>query len=86
VPVTQVGGDGTALYAGERQLLMSHHLDEESRLRQTRIGSVYAADEVELFVQAVEDALRASSSRLDASDVADFLSEDEHLLSERAQG
>ena len=65
---------------------MSHHLDEESRLGQTRIGSGYAADEVELFVQAVEDALRASSSRLDASDVADFLSEAQHLLSQSAQG
>jgi DivIVA domain-containing protein len=49
---------------------MSQHLAQDTRFRETRLRAGYAAYEVELFVEAVEDALRSASPRLDSSDVA----------------
>ena len=82
---------------------MSHNLAQDAQFRQTRFRAGYAVDEVELFIEAVQDALRAPRPRLNAADVAerrftpvilkpgyrmdnvdDYLSEAEHLLSERA--
>ena len=49
---------------------MSQSFAQDGQLRQTRFRAGYAADEVESFVRAVEDALRSPASLLDASDVA----------------
>ena len=49
---------------------MSHRLAQDTRFRESRFRAGYTSDEVELFVQAVEDALRLQSPAPDASDVA----------------
>jgi len=49
---------------------MSEYLAQDPRFRQTRLRTGYAADEVDEFVAAVEDALTSPSPRVDASDVA----------------
>jgi hypothetical protein len=49
---------------------MGQRLAQDTRFRETWFRAGYAADEVELFVQAVEDALRSQSLGPDAADVA----------------
>ncbi len=49
---------------------MSEDLAQDFRFRKTRIRARLAADEVELFVTAVEDALRSPSAQRDVCDVA----------------
>ena len=49
---------------------MSTYVAQDTRFRQTRFRTGYAAREVDAFVEAVEDALRSPTPRLDASDVA----------------
>jgi hypothetical protein len=49
---------------------MSQRLAQATRFRETPFRAGYASDEVELFVQAVEDALRLQSLGPDAADVA----------------
>jgi DivIVA domain-containing protein len=98
-----VGGDGLHVHStGEEGALMSTYVAQDIRFRLTRFRTGYAVSEVDAFVEAVEDALRSPTPRLDASDVAwqrftpvmmksgyrmddvdDYLTEAEHLLSER---
>jgi len=47
---------------------MSHRLAQDTRFRDLGFRAGYAADEVELFVQAVEDALRSQSLGPDTED------------------
>ena len=49
---------------------MSTSASTDVRLRPTRLRTGYAADEVDAFIEAVEDALRSPTPRLGASDVA----------------
>jgi len=49
---------------------MSTHVAQDTRFRHTRFRTGYAVEEVDAFVEAVEDALRSPVPRLDASDVA----------------
>jgi DivIVA domain-containing protein len=73
VPRGEVGGDGTPVhaYASDEGALMSHDLARDIQLRPTRFRSGYAADEVEPFLAAVQDALRSPRPRLRAGDVAE---------------
>ena len=49
---------------------MSTYVADDTRFRQTRFRVGYATDEVDTFVEAVEDALRSPTPRLGASEVA----------------
>jgi DivIVA domain-containing protein len=81
---------------------MSTNNVTDRAFRHTRFRGGYATHEVDVFIDAVEDALRSPTPRLGAADVAgqvftpvlfkpgyhmgdvdDYLTEAEHLLSER---
>ena len=49
---------------------MTTYVAQDTRFRQTRFRAGYAVDEVDAFVEVVEDALRSPTPRLGASDVA----------------
>ena len=49
---------------------MSTSVSHDTHFRPTRLRAGYAVDEVDAFVEAVEDALRSPMPRLDAADVA----------------
>jgi DivIVA domain-containing protein len=49
---------------------MSAHATLSPQLRQTKWRAGYAADEVERFIESVEDALRSPTPLLSARDVA----------------
>ncbi len=50
---------------------MSHNVAQDTEFRPTRLRAGYATDEVELFIEAVEDALRSPTPRLHSEDVAE---------------
>jgi DivIVA domain-containing protein len=90
--------------AARREQLMRRYVGHAPTFRLTRFRTGYATDEVDHFVDAVQDALRSPHPRVGCLDIARqrfravmlrtgyhrgdvdaYLSEAEHLLSERGR-